>query len=120
MQTRKSLKQQAKLNLKKHYLIFAALCLIAGFIGSEFNSSLTIISSTNSEAAPSDVSSETVIGPKLGMGDVIADILSGNLEEGSHCLLYTSGIQQLCAGTFQQFSHTMGIGCNAAHPLKVI
>ena len=83
MQTRKSLKQQAKLNLKKHYLIFAALCLIAGFIGSEFNSSLTIISSTNSEAAPSDVSSETVIGPKLGMGDVIADILSGNLEEGS-------------------------------------
>lgn len=83
MQTRKELKQKAKHNLKKHYLIFAALCLIAGFIGSEFNSSLTFITSTNEEADTADMSSSAIIGPKLGITDVIADVFSGNLEEGN-------------------------------------
>ena len=35
---RKELKRRAKHNLKKHYLLFVALCLIAAFIGSEFSS----------------------------------------------------------------------------------
>ena len=51
MSHRKELKQRAKRNLKKHYLLFVALCLIAAFIGSEFSSSLSIINSVNPESS---------------------------------------------------------------------
>ena len=51
MSHRKELKQRAKHNLKKHYLLFVALCLIAAFIGSEFSSSLSIINSVNPESS---------------------------------------------------------------------
>lgn len=47
---RKELKRRAKHNLKKHYLLFVALCLIAAFIGSEFSSSLSIINSAPRKA----------------------------------------------------------------------
>lgn len=42
MRSRKELKKNGKENLKKHYLIFLLLCLIAAFIGSEFVNSLSI------------------------------------------------------------------------------
>lgn len=42
MRSRKELKKNGKENLKKHYLIFLLLCLIAAFIGSEFINSLSI------------------------------------------------------------------------------
>ena len=37
---RKDLKQKGKHSLKKHYLIFAAVCLISAFLASEFSGSL--------------------------------------------------------------------------------
>lgn len=41
MLTRKEMKQKGRRSLKKHYLIFAAACLAAAFLASEFRSSLT-------------------------------------------------------------------------------
>ena len=42
MRSRKELKKSGLKSLKKHYLIFTLLCVIASFIGSEFNNSLSI------------------------------------------------------------------------------
>ena len=39
---RKELKSKAKINLKKHYLLFIFICAVASFIGTEFASSMTI------------------------------------------------------------------------------
>lgn len=41
MSVRKELKQKGKQSLKKHYLIFAAVCLISAFLASEFKGSLS-------------------------------------------------------------------------------
>lgn len=79
---RKELKRRAKHNLKKHYLLFVALCLIAAFIGSEFSSSLSIINSATPESAGTYTEDSTVNGPEEGLADVILHIISGNLEEG--------------------------------------
>lgn len=79
---RKELKRRAKHNLKKHYLLFVALCLIAAFIGSEFSSSLSIINSATPESAETHTEGSTVTGPEEGLADVILHIISGNLEEG--------------------------------------
>lgn len=82
MSHRKELKQRAKHNLKKHYLLFVALCLIAAFIGSEFSSSLSIINSVNPESSGTYTEDPNVSGPEEGLTDVILHIISGNLEEG--------------------------------------
>lgn len=79
---RKELKRRAKHNLKKHYLLFVALCLIAAFIGSEFSSSLSIINSATPESTGTYTEDSTVTGPEEGLADVILHIISGNLEEG--------------------------------------
>ena len=42
MKSRKELKKNGLKSLKKHYLIFVLLCLIAAFLGSEFSNSLSI------------------------------------------------------------------------------
>lgn len=42
MELRKKLKKAAKKSLKKHYLIFVVICLVASFIGSEFIDSLKV------------------------------------------------------------------------------
>ena len=42
MKSRKELKKSGLKSLKKHYLIFVLLCLIAAFLGSEFSNSLSI------------------------------------------------------------------------------
>lgn len=42
MRSRSELKKSAKSNLKKHYLLFILLCLVAAFMGSEFSNSLSI------------------------------------------------------------------------------
>ena len=42
MRSRKELKKSGLKSLKKHYLLFILLCVIASFIGSEFNNSLSI------------------------------------------------------------------------------
>lgn len=41
MRSRKELKKSGLRSLKKHYLLFILLCVIASFIGSEFNNSLS-------------------------------------------------------------------------------
>lgn len=46
---RKRLKRCARQVMKKHYLLFAAVCLIAAFIGAEFSSSLSTITGYDSE-----------------------------------------------------------------------
>ena len=40
MSIRKELKQKGKASMRKHYLIFAAVCLISAFLASEFKGSL--------------------------------------------------------------------------------
>ena len=60
---RKELKRRAKHNLKKHYLLFVALCLIAAFIGSEFSSSLSIIHSATLESTGTYAEDSMVTGP---------------------------------------------------------
>ena len=42
MRSRSELKKSAKSNLKKHYLLFVLLCVVAAFMGSEFSNSLSI------------------------------------------------------------------------------
>ena len=44
---RKSLKKMGKASLKKHYVIFVIVCLIAAFLGTEFSSSLSFSSLEN-------------------------------------------------------------------------
>ncbi len=46
---RKILKQQAKKNLKGHYWLFVLICLIAAFLGTEFQGSLSSINSIRPE-----------------------------------------------------------------------
>lgn len=82
MSHRKELKRRAKHNLKKHYPLFIALCLIAAFIGSEFASSLSIVNSVNPEAITATSEDSLDSGPEEGLANVIVHIISGNLEEG--------------------------------------
>lgn len=49
MDNRKKLKEQGRRSLKKHYVIFVAACLIAAFLGTEFNSSLEFSSAQKRE-----------------------------------------------------------------------
>lgn len=79
---RKELKRRARHNLKRHYPLFVALCLLAAFIGSEFSSSLSIINSANPSVIESTPENSTVTGPEEGLADVISHIISGELEEG--------------------------------------
>ena len=74
---RKELKRRAKHNLKKHYLLFVALCLIAAFIGSEFSSSLSIIHSATLESTGTHAEDSMDTGPEEGLADVILHIISG-------------------------------------------
>lgn len=46
---RKILKEQAKKNLKVHYWLFVIICLIAVFLGAEFQGSLSSINSIRPE-----------------------------------------------------------------------
>lgn len=54
MRSRKELKKSGLKSLKKHYLIFILLCVIASFIGSEFNNSLSITKIENSFLSSDD------------------------------------------------------------------
>ena len=52
----KELKKNAKQRLKKHYLIFVIVCLVAGILGVSYSSSLSIL---NSEKGAEESVSET-------------------------------------------------------------
>lgn len=52
---RKEWKKRGKASLKKHYVIFVMVCLIAAFLGTEFGSSLAFSSIENTEVATEQV-----------------------------------------------------------------
>lgn len=79
MLTRKALRQQATHHLKKHYIIFVALCLIASFIGSEFTTSLNVTKSDNPNINVEDDS--TIMEPEDGLIDILSNIAASNLED---------------------------------------
>ena len=46
MPTRKEMKRKARRALKRHYIMYVAICLIAAYVGSEFTSSLNVLDVT--------------------------------------------------------------------------
>ena len=49
MKPRKHIKKAARRSLKKHYLIFVVVCIVAAYMGSEFTNSLNMLNITPSE-----------------------------------------------------------------------
>lgn len=94
MSTRKDMKKRARANLKRHYWIFVAACLIAAFLGAEYGNSLSSISIRPTEAEAFSIETEgqenaiaattqtDVPVGKEGAIDVLNDILEGNIQAG--------------------------------------
>lgn len=87
MMTRKEMKKRAKRNLKGHYWLFVAACIIAGWIGSNFNNVLSPLKIQHTENAieTEDTSSPgSVLDDRQGATatDAILEALDGNTEEG--------------------------------------
>lgn len=87
MMTRKEMKKRAKRNLKGHYWLFVAACIIAGWIGSNFNNVLSPLKIQHTENAieTEDTSSPgSVLDDRQGATatDAILEALNGNTEEG--------------------------------------
>ena len=81
MTTRKEMKQAARQSLKKHYLIFVAICLIAAFLGTEFTSSLDAVKSYSKEAEVTvNTNTGLTTGSRGGLLDVLEELLLGNME----------------------------------------
>lgn len=75
MKSRKELKKNGLKSLKKHYLIFVLLCLIAAFLGSEFSNSLSI---TKIEKQFWPSKNETVNKVKTDINDTIEKKIENN------------------------------------------
>ena len=91
MMTRKQMKKQGKLSLKKHYFIFVAACLIAAFLSAEFRSSLNFSSAQSYEQTleqiENDISGEESDIVKTNMRsidweDVLRIIAEDNTQAG--------------------------------------
>lgn len=87
MLTRKQMKKQGKLSLKKHYLIFVAACLLAAFLASEFRGSLNFSTLQTYEEirdTPAGTMRFSVRTPvqNAGWQDVLTDILKKDTEGG--------------------------------------
>lgn len=86
MKPRKHMKKAARKSLKKHYLIFVVVCLLAAYMGSEFTNSLNMLNITPSEeqeaVPPSDKTQGEVSGgvvvKQSGLLDVLMDALAGD------------------------------------------
>lgn len=83
---RKELKRQARKNLKRHYGIFAAVCLIAAFLGSEFSGSLSAV--TSHSASPGGAETAVVTSapgalPEAGLTEVLEEWITGGREAGA-------------------------------------
>lgn len=95
---RKRLKKQAKDSVKKHYLTFVLLCLLAAFIGTEFSGSLTDLKQIPNLIMFLDASGEdkaiednttTGIGGSFSLLDeqkqnIIMDLIKGNRENAQN------------------------------------
>lgn len=86
MFTRKELKQKGKQTLKKHYLVFVAVCLISAFLASEFKGSLSFASLQYPEQLQESfqLHASALETSKRGIvwQDVYQDILQEYLDQG--------------------------------------
>lgn len=84
MMTRKEMKKAAKKNLKKHYVLLVAVCLIASFINSEFAGSLNAVEITVEDSQSTDSSkvSGGVGTQQAGIWEVVANAISGDEQKG--------------------------------------
>ena len=79
---RKNMKHRARQALKKHYFIFVAVCLIAAYLGSEFQSSIRRIG-LRTELVTTEYSVNVGgLTVHQGLSDVINKALRGKIDEG--------------------------------------
>ena len=82
MPTRKEMKRRARRALKRHYILYVAICLIAAYIGSEFASSLNVLEISPASGYEAQTRLEKPSGTSEGFADVMYDILEDGEEEG--------------------------------------
>ena len=81
--TRKEMKKAAKRNLKRHYILLVAVCLIAAFLNSEFSGSLNSLELNVQESSGgSSADMGKVAGQQAGATDVARNLLEGREKEG--------------------------------------
>ncbi|BDF34992.1 hypothetical protein CE91St62_30550 [Lachnospiraceae bacterium] len=83
MMTRKEMKKAAKRNVKRHYILLVAVCLIAAFLNSEFSGSLNSLEVNVQESSGgSSGDMGKVAGQQAGAMDVARNLLEGREKEG--------------------------------------
>ena len=108
--------------MRKHYLIFAAVCLISAFLASEFKGSLNFSTLQNYERIrenPESYPAESTVSQRtIGWEDVLQDILSNNLEEGRQLSvkLQEEAAEQAEHGN-PMFGRTRGVFSNIVNQL---
>lgn len=82
MPTRKEMKRKARRALKRHYIMYVAICLIAAYVGSEFTSSLNVLDVTAASGSyHTEERLERPSGINEGFADVMYDMLAGDEED---------------------------------------
>ena len=77
MPTRKEMKRKARRALKRHYIMYVAICLIAAYVGSEFTSSLNVLDVTPASGSyHTEERLERPSGINEGFADVMYDMLA--------------------------------------------
>ena len=85
MPTRKEMKRKARRALKRHYIMYVAICLIAAYVGSEFTSSLNVLDVTPASGSyHTEERLERPSGINEGFADVMYDMLAGDEEDGKN------------------------------------
>lgn len=93
---RKEMKRCGRSALKRHYLLYMAVCLIAAFISAEFAGSLTLPQATVSPAGTEAMAEEqpeagavaetagvpAAFSPKITLTDVLEQVLLGDTQTG--------------------------------------
>lgn len=75
MPKRKEMKRRAKRALKRHYIMYVAVCLIAACIGAEFSSSLNILKISPVSAYQSEETRTRPAGDEEGLADLAAEVV---------------------------------------------
>ena len=82
MPTRKEMKRKARRALKRHYIMYVAICLIAAYVGSVFTSSLNVLDVTPASGSyHTEERLERPSGINEGFADVMYDMLAGDEED---------------------------------------
>lgn len=82
MTTRKEMKRKAKRALKRHYIMYVAICLVAAYIGADFSSSLDILNFPSSPDRQIEERLERPSGISEGLPEVMYDLFNGEEEDG--------------------------------------